>query len=330
MVDGYMWKERFMHSRILAFVGAGALMVASSAAVLAQDATPAGEATPAAGSLLAELGLPELTIIASADGLAVEPAEVPAGRYLVTLEGEEGNPELFTGLVQVPDDRTLDDLSAADEIAAGTPIPEEGFPPESFAWLYETYIAGGPSSVTEHSRQVVVNLPAGNYGVWSEDPMSETPAAALTVTGEAGAEITGPEPEAAVTIVETGEGGVGYKFDVQGDFQAGPQIVKVLNASDQPHFVEASQYPEEVTIEQVQATFMFDPSTGATPSPDMLDFEQVSYAGWAGTQSIGTTQWTVFDLQPGQVLIDCFIPDPLAGGTPHAFEGMLQLFEVTG
>ena len=75
-------------------------------------------------------------------------------------------------------------------------------------------------------------------------------------------------------------------------------------------------------------SMMFDPSTGATPSPDMLDFEQFTYAGWASTQSIGTTQWVVMDFEPGQVMISCWIPDPVAGGTPHALEGMLQLFLV--
>lgn len=314
-----------MMVRFLAFLMSGALMVLGVPGAFAQEATPGAAA---GAGLFAELGLPEIEITATDEGFTVSPAEVPAGRYLATLTNESANPMVFASLVQIPEGYDIDDLTAADEIAAGTPIPMEGFPPESYAWLYETYIAGGPSSVNEAARQAVVDLPAGNYGVWPEDPMSPMAAGAFTVTGEAGAEISGPEPEAAVTIIETGEGGAGYAFEVEGVFVAGPQIVEVLNASDQPHFVEASQYPDPITIEQVMATFMFDPSTGATPSPDMLDFERVTFAGWASTQSADTTQWVVMDFAPGQTLLGCYIPDPLAGGVPHAFEGMLQIFDV--
>ncbi|MBA2597544.1 MAG: hypothetical protein H0V00_13060 [Chloroflexia bacterium] len=315
-----------MHSRLVAVAATAAIALMAPTGALAQDATPM--ASPVGESLFAELGLPELTITVTDEGIEIDRSDIEAGRYLVTLNNESAEPEVFAGFVQIPEDRTLEDLSYADEVAAGTPIPEEGPAEEDFLWLYETYIAGGPSTVTEAARQVVVNLPAGSYGVWDEDPTSPRLAAALTVTGDPGVRVEGPEPEAAVTIIEEGEGGVGFSFRLDGEFVAGPQVVKVLNASDQPHFVEVSQYPEEITVEQVMATFMFDPSSGATPSPDMLDYERAIFAGWAGTQSPGATQWVIVDVAPGQVLVDCFIPDPLAEFTPHAFEGMLQLFEV--
>jgi hypothetical protein len=317
-----------MRRQVFACVVAGALAVMGSAGSLAQ------EGTPAAGGLLAGLGYPELVITATDEGFTLDQTEIPAGRYLVTLANESSNPQVLSGLVQLPEGKTLDDLSLADEAAAGaTPDMSQGPSPEMMAatdWLYQTYIAGGPSSVNDVSNQAVVNLPAGSYGVWYEDPFAMLPVPGLTVTGDPEAAIEGPEPEAAVTIVETGEGGVGYSFDVQGDFVAGPQIVKILNASDQPHFVDASQYPEPVTIDQVMDAFTFDPSTGATPPPDMIDFAQVTYVGYAGAQSIGTTQWVVMSPEYSQVLLACFVPDPLTEGTPHAFEGMLQVFDVAG
>jgi hypothetical protein len=321
--------QHAMRSRNVAIVATMAIAFLGSAGAVAQDATP--EVSPAGESLFAELGLPELVITATDAGLELDQSEIEAGRYLVTLNNESANPQVFAGFVQIPEGRTVEDISYADEIVAGTPVPEEGPSPEQLeglAWLFETYIAGGPSTLTDVSRQAVVNLPAGTYGIWNEDPFSSLPAPSLTVTGDAEATIEGPEPEASVVIVETGEGGVGYSFTVEGEFQAGPQIVEVLNASDQPHFVEASQYPEEITVEQVMGSFMFDPSGGATPSPSMLDFEQFAFAGWASTQSIGTTQWVVMNFEPGQTILACWIPDPLAGGTPHALEGMLQIFPV--
>ena len=88
------------------------------------------------------------------------------------------------------------------------------------------------------------------------------------------------------------------------------------------------QYPEEITLDQLMASMMFDPSTGETPSPDMLDPNQLMPVGWAGVQSTGTTQWVTMDLTAGQVVLICFVTDPAAGEVPHAFEGMTQIFPV--
>lgn len=310
-----------MRSMFLTVALAGAMSLFGAAGALGQ------EATPEAANLFGDLGLPELTITATEAGLAVDQPEVASGRYLVNLVDETGNPDLATGLVRLDEGETLEDLSYADEVAAGTPAPgDEGEPPiETYQFLFDNYIAGGPSAASPH---VVVDLPAGDYGVWPDDPFAETPVAPLTVTGDPDAQISGPEPEAAATIIEEGVGGEGFTFRVDGALQAGPQIVEVVNASDQPHFVIAMQYPEPITVDQVMGAFMFDPSSGATPGPDMLDFEQISWVGYAAVQSAGTTQWVTMDLAAGQAILVCFIPDPEAGGVPHAFEGMIQLVDV--
>jgi hypothetical protein len=300
-----------------------AIAFGGSAGALAQDATPASGGE----SLFADLGLPELTITATADDLSVDQSEVPAGRYLVTLDNQSGNPEVSSGFVRLDEGEAIEDLSYADEIAAGTPAPSEDQeqPVETFVFLFDNYITGGPSGA---SPQVVVDLPAGDYGVWSDDPFAAMAAAPLTVTGDPATPVTGPEPQAVATIVEEGEGGQGFKFSLDGQLKSGRQIVKVLNASDQPHFIEALQYPEPITKDQLMATFMYDPSTGGTPPSDLLDFNKVQFAGYAAAQSPGTTQWVTMDLSAGQAILLCFIPDPQAGGVPHAFEGMIELVDV--
>jgi len=315
-----------MHSRIVAIVGTVAIALFGSAGAVAQEATPA--ASPVAENLFADLGLPELTVTATDEGFELSESEVEAGRYLVHFVNESANPDASAGFVRLVEGITLDDLSFADELAAGTPMPqseEEGPDEETFAWIYETYIAGGVSATGDQS---VIDLRGGEYGVWGDDPTSPLPAAALTVTGDPDARVEGPEPEAAVTIVEEGAGGEGFKFTVTGDATAGPQIVKILNASDQPHFVIGLHYPEEITIDQVMEFIMFDPSSGATPSPNMLDETLLSFPFYAPVQSVGATQWAVLDAEPGSVIIACFVPDPVAGGIPHAFEGMVNLVPV--
>ncbi len=312
-----------MRVKIVAFLIAGALTLVGAAGALAQDATPEAE------SLFADLGLPELTVTATDEGLELSESEVEAGRYLVHFVNESENPDVAAGFVRLVEGKTLDDLSLADELAAGTPMPqspEEGPDEESFAWLYDTYIAGGVSAPSDHA---VIDLRGGEYGVWADDPTSPLAAAPLTVTGDPDARIEGPEPEAAVTIVEEGAGGEGFRFTVTGEATAGPQIVKILNASDQPHFVIGFHYPEEITIEQAMEFIMFDPSAGATPSPNMLDETLLTFPIYAPVQSLGTTQWVEMDAEPGQVIIVCFVPDPVAGGIPHAFEGMVSLLPVS-
>lgn len=311
-----------MRVKIVTFLIAGALTLVGAAGALAQDATPEAK------SLFADLGLPELTVTATNEGFELSESEVEAGRYLVNFVNESDNPDAAAGFVRLVEGKTLDDLSFADELSAGTPMPqseEEGPNPETFAWLYDTYIAGGASAV---SPQSVIDLRGGDYGVWADDPTSPLPAAALTVTGDPDARIEGPEPEAAVTIVEEGAGGKGFKFTVTGDATAGPQIVKIVNASDQPHFVIGFHYPEDITIEQAMEFITFDPSSGATPSPNMLDETLLTFPIHAPVQSVGATQWVELNAEPGSVIVVCFVPDPMAGGVPHAFEGMVNLLPV--
>jgi hypothetical protein len=313
-----------MHSRIVAIVGTVAIAFLGSAGALAQDATP--EAASDGASLFADLGLPELTVTATNEGFELSESEIEAGRYLVHFVNETDNPEIAAGFVRLVKGKTVDDLSFAKEMASGTPMPEEMPDVETFAWLFETYVAGGVSGASDHA---VIDLRGGEYGVWGDDPTSPIPAAPLTVTGDPDARIEGPEPEAAVTIVEEGAGGEGFKFTVTGEATAGPQIVKILNASDQPHFVIGFHYPEEITIEQAMEFIMFDPSSGATPSPNMLDETLLTFPIYAPVQSVGTTQWVEMNAESGQVILVCFVPDPVAGGIPHAFEGMVSLLPVT-
>jgi hypothetical protein len=104
--------------------------------------------------------------------------------------------------------------------------------------------------------------------------------------------------------------------------------VQVINASDQPHLVIGFQYPEEITLDQAMTFVMFDPASGATPTPDLLDGTRFTLPIYVPTQSAGTTQWVVMDLAPGQVLLVCFVPDPMADDRPHAVEGMISLEPV--
>ena len=103
--------------------------------------------------------MPELTVTFTDSGLQVDQSEIPAGRYHVHFVHETQQSNAAAGFVRLPEGKTLDDLSWADELAAGTPAPAMGPDPSSFAWLYETYVTGGGSV---DSPDVVVDFPPAN------------------------------------------------------------------------------------------------------------------------------------------------------------------------
>lgn len=317
-------------SRFLAVVAALLLSVTATAITAAQ------EATPTAATFADTLGLPELALTFDGTAFAGHPAETAAGRYLVSLTNE--TEELAAAdFVQLAEGRTAADLVEPSGPPPGggdgTPMAEmemEGSPaageaPENpLAWLYETYLAGGPGAGGGSTAQAIVDLQAGDYLIWNED--TESPVTAeLTVTGEMPADL--PEPEADVTVreVNTEEG---FAFELEGELAPGPLVVAVENASDQPHFMDLILSPDPITEEQLQMVLTFDPSSGATPSPDMPNPEEWLEAGYAASQSADTTQWLALDLQPGYYVLACFIPDPTNEGTPHAFEGMVEIIPV--
>lgn len=305
---------------LLAFVAGGI----GTAPAIAHD-----EATPAADAVFADtLGLPELAITASDDGFAGVPAETEAGRYLVTfanegsapVDEEEGGPT-SVGFVRLPDGRSLEDVmpEPAAEDAEGE------VDPATFAWLYETYVAGGAAAEPGGTGQGIVDLPPGEYLVWDDDPENLGAAPTMTVTGEMPTEL--PEPDADVTVTEVGTA-EGYAFEVEGEFAPGPQVVAIANKSDQPHFLELARLPVPLTEEQLMQ--LFELEEGAAPPPGFpeFDFEQIALAGFAPSQSAGSTQWTVMNVEPGTHWLACWVPDPANEGVPHAMEGMIDLIEI--
>src|SRR5688572_20206085 len=106
-----------MRSTVLIVPLAAAMSLMAAAGPLGQ------EATPDAANLFADLGLPELTITATDEGLSVDQSEIPAGRYLVTLVDETSAPaadedfQLATGFVLLDDGESPGDFDYSDEIA---------------------------------------------------------------------------------------------------------------------------------------------------------------------------------------------------------------------
>jgi hypothetical protein len=281
----------------------------------------AQEATPAAGKdrLLADtMGLPELAITATADAYEGVPAETPAGRYVVTLTSEMGaDASAGVEFLMLPEEVPFDDfLTALTESMEGPP-----------AWYYQTYHAGGLSTDPESTSQGIFDLRPGTYVVWSAgDFEAMQPPVEMTVTGEAATPAAAAEPSAGATVTM-----FEYGFTIDGELEPGPQLLKVANVGAQPHFMILVQPNEPVTKEQVgmllEAEMAGTPVAEAAEAAGASNPEEWGFAAYAGTISMGATEWIATDLEPGTYVLVCFVPD-IESGMPHAYLGMYDIVTV--
>ena len=331
-----------MVKRLFALLLAALFAGSFVAPALAQDATP----EVGAGLVTAEeLGLPELNVRLTDDGYEA-PAEVAAGRYLVTFENASSAEfSLSAGFFMIPYGWTFDDvLTRFDEITAmfseeggegaepaGTPESMEAMdmaaspeaPEDPMAWLYETKLAGGPAAAAGEIGQAIVDLEPGEWAIWPDT--FEFGAARLTVTGEMPADL--PAITANATITET-DGENGFAFNVEGSLAGGTQIIEVRNESTQPHFVEFDLLDAPATKEQVLQAI--DMLMQGTPVPaDLPNIETAEVVSMVATQSSDTTQWLIADLEPASYMLTCWVPDPNHDLMPHSIGGMVEVIEVS-
>jgi hypothetical protein len=313
----------------MAVLTALAMMFAGTAGVAAQDATPS------AATFQDTMGLPELSATVSDTAIEGLPAETPAGRYVLTVNvtaADGGGVEFL----QLPEGMTLDDFVAAlggppaspeadmasPEMGASPPAEGGGPPPE---WLYTTKLAGGAAGGPGQTSQAIIDLTPGNWIAWQGYPEAPQPPVALTVTGDAVATPAAAEPPADITVTM-----FEYGFKVEGTLTPGSHTIKVMNVGAQPHFVSLLRSPGPVTRDQIGALLEME-MTGGTPAPgsDIPNPEEFVDVAYSGTMSTNVADWIPVNLEPGYYIMVCFVPD-IASGAPHAFEGMYDVFEVTG
>jgi hypothetical protein len=292
---------RLLRTLIVALVCGIALL--PGAAVLAQDATPAG-GTP----LLSGLGLPELEIIASSKE-SVIPAETVAGPQLLSVRNEtEG--VVVSSITLLPEGVTTDEYLAA--------VNREDIP----EWVLDATIAGGFDQDPGRTSSAVIDLAPGTWTIAlvSEDVEIANPVGTLTVTGEQDPTAAGAIP-AEVTI------GLGaYVFDIPDTVTAGPQIWRIDNTHATLHHIIVLEVDRIYTGDEIMATI----EGTFTGSPVSDNFDLMTAPAPVATSAIseGVSIWIEVDLAPGYYVAMCFLPDP-GGEAPHAFMGMVDSFEVT-
>jgi hypothetical protein len=323
---------------LLSLLAALLLGATGTAGALAQDATPAPGA-PADAMLTDTFGLPELQISFDGSTFSGVPAETAAGWTVITFTNNSSDFGAV-GFIQLPEGQTVETAFPApppdgDEPGLASPEGMEEMDMASpaaggedpFAWLYETYIAGGVGGGPGQTVQGIVDLRPGNYAVWPDDPSVPVAPVPLTVTGDAAvASPTASGITADVTVTEI-DSEQGFDFQVSGTAVAGPALVEVRNDSTQPHFLTTIVSSGPITEDQVAQLLATE--EGGTPPAGLPDPATLAEGFYAAVQSADTVQYVAVNLDAGYYVAMCFVPDPNAGGIPHAFEGMIEVFEVT-
>jgi hypothetical protein len=247
--------------------------------------------------------IPQVTIKAN-DYSFEAPAQIEAGLVSILIENEGLEPH-HVQLVRLNDDVTMEQFQAT--LQQG---PEAALPLVT--------LDGGPGVVPSgKSQQVTVELTPGHYVLLCFVPSPDgvphlakgMMARLEVVAGSEQREVSEPKADGTVRMLD-------FSFVLPSEIKAGPQVWKVTNEGQQPHELALIKLGQGKTMQDVVA-FMQSPG-GAPPFED---------AG--GLQGIdpGESGWVNLDLQPGNYVALCHIPDP-ASGKAHEELGMVLPFAV--
>lgn len=131
-------------------------------------------------------------------------------------------------------------------------------------------------------------------------------------------QVEGTSPAARTPQVNGTIGLHSYGFDLPSVMHSG--LYAVTNTADEPHELSILRVAPGRTSADVQAYLMSQtPPAGPPPFSD---------AGGVGGISPGVTAYGRLDLEPGDYVAICFVPDDQAPHLPHLMMGMFEPFTV--
>jgi hypothetical protein len=259
---------------------------------------------PAAASTIAPaVNIPQITIKAT-DYAFEAPAKIKAGLVSITLVNDGKEPH-HAQLARLNDNVTLEQFQAALQQS-----PEAALPLVS--------LTGGPSVIDPgQNQEVTVELTPGQYVllcfVSGHDNIPHLAKGMMAtmevVAGDEQANTPEIKADATIKLVD-------FSFALPAEIKAGRQVWKVVNEGKQAHEITIIKLAEGKTMEDV-ANFM-QSMAGAPPFADAGGFQAID-PGKAG--------WMTLDLQPGNYVAMCHVPDP-ATGHAHMEMGMVMPFTV--
>lgn len=108
-----------------------------------------------------------------------------------------------------------------------------------------------------------------------------------------------------------------FAFDAPAQIEAGLVSITIVNEGEEPHHVQLARLNDGVTLEQFQAALQQGPDAAAP---------LLTWAGGPGIVDSGSEQMVTVQLDTGQYVLLCFVPDH--NGAPHIALGMVAGMEV--
>ena len=247
---------------------------------------------------------PPVIAIGATDYAFQVPDTMRAGLATFTLRNA-GAEVHHLQIIRLDSGKTMDDFRAI--------MRAEAMPP---AWVR---LSGGPGAVLPgDSASVTLELVPATYVFLCFIPAADhVPHVAkgmmrvVTVVPP-----SGDAPAAAAPRADVGMVLADYRFELSGALRAGQQVIEVTNVSRQPHEVAIVRLaPGRTTQEFVAWTNdMKQPAPGRPVG---------------GTTGLlpGERNWLSLDLEPGNYVLLCFVPDP-SDGRSHIEHGMVREFTI--
>ncbi len=245
---------------------------------------------------------PQQVTITATDFNFEAPDTIAPGMTMFTMVNS-GAQEHHAILARVGDGKTIADVEA--EMAKQT-----GETPE---WL--TFYGAASGVHPGNSTGSMVDLPVGNYVLicFIPDPADGAPhmmkgmLRPMVVAGEAVAAAP-PVADAEIVLKD-------FAFEMPA-MTAGTHTFRITNSGPALHEVQLVRLAPGATVE----------SYGASLTPGYAGEVQGTAVGGGGAISPGVQQWWTANLEAGDYLVTCFVPD--AKGTPHMMMGMVQTFTI--
>jgi hypothetical protein len=238
-----------------------------------------------------------VTGVATDEGIDF-PEEVPAGLVNLTFENNRSEGEFTAGIARINDGVTMEQFMEA----AAAENPMEAV---SMVSLY-----GGTGVLPGESITYTVDLAGGNYLLLEFGEEGPSDFTMFTVTENDMEPMAAPQADVNLALIDFG-------FGVPGFISAGEKTWHVENVGDQWHEIAMIPLPEGISsVADARA---------AMEAPDQPDIQPILF--WA-PMSPGTEAWITLDLEPGNYLLLCFLPDLNGDFSPHMAHGMMQVFTV--
>lgn len=243
-------------------------------------------------------------VIRATDYAFEAPAQVNAGLISVRLENA-GHELHHAQLARLQDGKTIADLQAA-------------FAQGEQATIALLEFVGGPALLNPgKSAEVVLNLREGNYVILcfisSADGVPHLAKGMMkpmqVVAPASQGRMEAPRADRSVVLKD-------FAFEMPAEVKAGKQIWEITNRGPQLHEMVIVKLAPDKTMADLVA--FFQSPAGAPP------FEAIG--GMQGL-SMDKSAWLALDLEPGNYVAFCVVPDA-ASGKAHAELGMLMPFTV--